>query len=198
MVHLRVRTSYVCTEMDNAIVRIVSKYNVSNHTTMSDAAKGKKRRPAAVTKYKNIRSKKDWFIVCQTYDQLASKANVRTFLQSAESGTNFSGTNSEVVSFCRYFKRFKSGNLHPSESIRTKASSFPDVETKLIAYIDLRARYYKRDKCGVSHSLLKEKAKKFAEDLNNQDFNASNGWLQKTFKRYGNNSSSWRSRRHSH
>jgi hypothetical protein len=89
------------------------------------------------------------------------------------------------VSFCRYFKRFKSGNLHPSESIRTKASSFPDVETKLIAYIDLRARYYKRDKCGVSHSLLKEKAKKFAEDLNIQDFNASNGWLQKTFKRYG-------------
>ena len=152
---------------------------------MSDEARGKKRGPVAGTTYNYTKSKKDWFIVCQTYDQLATQVTVREFLRSADSGSNFSGTNSEVVSFSRHFKRYKSGHLQPSESIRIKTSSFPDVESKLIAYIELRARYYKRDKYGVSHSLLKEKAKKFAEDLNIKDFNASNGWLHRTLKRHG-------------
>jgi hypothetical protein len=89
---------------------------------MSDEARGKKRGPAAGTTYDNDKRKKDRFITCETYDQLStnSKVTMREFLWSAQSGSNFSGTDSEVISFSRYFKRYKSGYLQPSESIRLK------------------------------------------------------------------------------
>jgi hypothetical protein len=36
-----------------------------------------------------------------------------------------------------------------------RSSQFPGVEEKLVAYLELRAQYYKRDKCGLSWQLLR-------------------------------------------
>ena len=65
--------------------------------TMSDEARRKKRGPAAGTTYNNNKRKKDWFIACETYDQLSTKVTMREFLRSAQSGSHFSGTDSKVV-----------------------------------------------------------------------------------------------------
>jgi Tc5 transposase DNA-binding domain/DDE superfamily endonuclease len=91
---------------------------------------------------------------------------------------------SEVVSFCKKMKAFEEGKLKPSDGFRKKPSQYPEVETKIIQYLDLRAGLYKRDKCGVSWELLRLKAIKFANELGIQNFKASSGWLTLTMKRH--------------
>ena len=44
---------------------------------------------------------------------------------------------------------------------------------------------YKRDKCGVSWSLLRAKALFWAENMGLEAFKASSGWVDKTLKRHG-------------
>jgi hypothetical protein len=41
---------------------------------------------------------------------------------------------------------------------RIRTSQFQDVKDKLLQYIKLRAQLYKRDKCGLSWTVLREKA----------------------------------------
>jgi hypothetical protein len=117
---------------------------------------GKKRSgPASGTKYNSIKKTlNEWYNVCKAYDELTTKVTMTQFLESKDSGPNFSGTHSEKVSFSKKYKEYKEGKLQPSDGKRKKPSSFPEVEKKLIAYIELRARFYKRDKCGLSWSLL--------------------------------------------
>ena len=98
---------------------------------------------------------------------------MKGFLRSAESGPKFSETDFEAVSLSRQLKKFRCGELQHSESRRKKTLLFPDVQAKLIAYLKLRAHYYKHVKCGVSFSLLRAKAAKFADDLGIIDVKAS-------------------------
>jgi Tc5 transposase DNA-binding domain/DDE superfamily endonuclease len=129
---------------------------------------------------------KDWYIVCKTFEERPNKVvRAKEFLVSDASGSKFSGTRSESSSFTKQLKQYRLGNLQPSDSKKGRVASFPDVESKLVAYINLRATYYKRDKCGLSWDLLRVKAAKFANDLGIEDFKASNGWLNNTLKRHG-------------
>jgi DDE superfamily endonuclease/Tc5 transposase DNA-binding domain len=154
---------------------------------MSDEQKSsKKRGPVEGAKYNpNKKTLTDWYNACKAYHELTTKVKVLDFLRSADSGPNFFGTDSEKVGFSKKYKQYKEGKLQPYDSNRKKPSVYPNVEEKLVAYIDLRARYYKRDKCGLSWSLLKVKASKFADDLGIDSFKASDGWLTRTLKRHG-------------
>ena len=70
----------------------------------------------AGAKYNTEKTINDWYDACQAYERLTSKVKVKEFLLSAESGPNFSGTDSEAVSFSRQLKKFRSGELQPSKS----------------------------------------------------------------------------------
>jgi hypothetical protein len=141
--------------------------------------KGKKRGPKTGTKHTNQKDMNDWFQACQGYN---GTDNHKEYLRLLP---KFSGTHSEAVSFGKKLKQYKEGKLKPSESKKMRPSHFPNIEEKLVAYIDLRAKFYKRDKCGLSWQLLKIKAQKFADDLGMNDFKASDGWLNRTLKRSG-------------
>jgi DDE superfamily endonuclease/Tc5 transposase DNA-binding domain len=153
------------------------------------AAKKRKSGPAVGTTYKNDKSLKDWYIACRRYVELESQGKAPSYgkyLSSDElSDPRFKGTAAEQSSFSKKLKKFKEGKLKPSDNKREKPSQFPNLEEKLIAYINLRAAYYKYDKCGVSYGLLKAKAYKFAKEMEIDGFQASNGWLHNTLKRHG-------------
>jgi hypothetical protein len=55
--------------------------------------------------------------------------------------------------------------LQNDDAKRIRTSPFDDVKEKLLQYIELRAQLYKRDKCGLSWALLREKALYYAEQL---------------------------------
>ena len=112
---------------------------------MNEKAQGEKKRgqrgPEAGVKYDTTKTNNDWFQVCQAYSRLSRKVSVPKFLKSAESGPKFSGTQSEAQSFSQFNKKFKSGELTPSEIRKNVPSKFPEVEAKLVAYLGLRARW---------------------------------------------------------
>ncbi len=56
---------------------------------------------------------------------------------------------------------------------------YEEIRAKLIEYIELRERLYKRDKCGLSWSLLKQKALIFGEQLGHGGtFKAGDSFIQ--------------------
>jgi hypothetical protein len=127
----------------------------------------------------------DWFIACETFEMLNPSIRKAAFLCSDLSGPKFTGIEKlERVSFGKMLIKYRKGTLKHSTKFKSRPSLFPDVEEKLVAYIDLRAKFYKRDKCGLSWDLLKIKARKFADDLGYKEFRASNGWLRNTLKRH--------------
>jgi hypothetical protein len=71
--------------------------------------------------------------------------------------------------FNRALKKFRQGALKNDDKKRYKKSPYDDVRAKLIEYIELRERLYKRDKCGLSWALLKQKALVFAKQLGHDD-----------------------------
>ena len=126
-----------------------AKANVPFQLSLKPARPLAKRGPKSGSKKKDAKTQAEWYIVCQIYQQLPDpKPTHKQFLMSARSGKLFEGTQSEIVSFGRKLKEFKSGNLKPSEIKKRKQSEFPEVEEKLVAYLDLRATNYLRDKCG--------------------------------------------------
>ena len=69
--------------------------------------------------------------------------------------------------------------------IREKKRSFVEVECEIFACLRVRTEQCKRDKCGVSWLLLKEKNKKWGGELGCATFEASDGWLNATIERHG-------------
>lgn len=149
-------------------------------------SKAKATGPKTGTKYHKPKTNMEWYQACEKYLKLTSKISQRKFLQSELSGPNFTGTESEVVSFNKKLKRFKEGELKPNEMMRTVASKFPNVEKKLIGYLDLRSKLYQQDKCGCSWLMMQEKALLFAsqENIPESDFKASPHWIQSTLRRH--------------
>ena len=66
-----------------------------------------------------------------------------------------------------------------------RSGKFSEVEEKLLNYIDLRSTLYSRDKCGLSWTIIQEKALKFAEELGVEGFMASPGWVLNALNRGG-------------
>jgi hypothetical protein len=62
-------------------------------------------------------------------------------------------------------KRYNSGELPNNGTKQNRPSPYDDVKEKVLEYIELRARLYKRNKCGLSWALLKHKSLVFAEQL---------------------------------
>jgi hypothetical protein len=67
--------------------------------------------------------------------------------------------------------------LQNDDAKRIRTSPFDDVKEKLLQYIELRAQLYKRDKCGLSWALLREKALYYAEQLGHDDFMAGDYFI---------------------
>ena len=103
------------------------------------------------------------------------------------SGNQFTGSQSERVSFGNYLKQYDDGTLRPNDVLsRSLHSKFPEIEARLIAYIDLRAEKCKNDKLGVSWQCLESRALKYAGQLGipENEFRASPGWISSTLKRH--------------
>lgn len=81
---------------------------------------------------------------------------------------------------------FDNDELQSSNLKRKSNSQFPELEEKLIHYVDLRTKYYKRDKLGISWAKMKNKAAKFAVQLEipESEFKASNRWINRTLIRH--------------
>ena len=60
---------------------------------------------------------------------------------------------------------------------------YPELEQKLVGYIELCSTSYTRDKLGLSWSLMRVKALKYARELNIENFEASDGWIEKVLQR---------------
>ncbi len=103
-----------------------------------------------------------WHDLCWKYVQ-GKYSLCNAFLHSAESGSDVSIQDART--FNRALKKFKDGSLNNDVKKREKASPYEDIRAKLIEYIELRECLYKRDKCGLSWVLLKQKALVFAEQL---------------------------------
>ena len=53
----------------------------------------------------------------------------------------------------RYLKEFKSDQLKLGNKNRRRIHNYKAVKKTIITYLDLRAKPYKRDKCGVTWNL---------------------------------------------
>ena len=122
------------------------------------------------------RSHSFWHDLCRKYVQ-GKYRSCNAFLRSAESGSDVSIQDART--FNRALKKFKDGSLNNDDKKREKASPYGDIRAKLIEYIELRERLYKRDKCGLSWALLKQKALVFAEQLGHGGaFKAGDSFIQ--------------------
>jgi len=75
--------------------------------------------------------------------------------------------------------------LRNDDAKQSRASPYEDVKEKLLKYVELQAQLYKRDKCGLSWALLKQKAlfyaKQLGHDLNS--FKASKYFISSVLKK---------------
>jgi hypothetical protein len=85
--------------------------------------------------------------------------------------------------FNRALKRFRDGSLRNDNAKRNRTSQFDDVKDKLLQYIKLRAQLYKRDKCGLSWAVLKEKALYYAEQPGHDYFRAGDYFIASVLKK---------------
>jgi hypothetical protein len=83
------------------------------------------------------------------------------------------------------YKLYKEGKLLLTDMKRVRSGKFDDVGKKPIAYVELRARLYHKDKCGLSWDLMQQKAMQFGADMgySEEDFTASHGWIANTLKK---------------
>jgi hypothetical protein len=133
-------------------------------------------------------SRGDWYEACHTYTNLPLKMEQKKFLASDKSPQCFDGRKSQCVSFVRYLKQYHDKTLKPNEiNSRSSKGQFPEVEKKLIAYIDMRADRFTLDNLGNSWGCLEEKAQEYATLLGITTglFTASPGWITNCLKRNG-------------
>ena len=128
----------------------------------------------------------EWFDACTRFEQIKKthpNYSQSKFLKSDESGNKLNA--SKKTAFSRYLEKFKAGNLKPSNLTRERKTKHPQIEEKLIQYIDARAQRYIKDKCGISFTLLRQKCNQWANAAGIKDWQASNGWIVDALKRAG-------------
>ena len=90
---------------------------------------------------------KDWYIACETYENLDIKMGQRAFLRSNLSSPHFTKcTQSQAQSFGRMLKKYRSGELQPLKVKRERSRKYIELEDRLVQYLKVRAESYKRDK----------------------------------------------------
>ncbi len=102
-------------------------------------------------------------------------------MRSEESGEAVSMLHQNT--FNRALKKFRDGLLRNDDAKRIRTSPFDDVKDKLLQYIELWAQLYKRDKCGLSWAVLKDKALFYAEQLGHSDFRAGDYFIASVLKK---------------
>ena len=155
---------------------------------------GKRRGIRKGSKLQSNKTQEDWYYACQTYEQIKATTHPKLshvdFLTSDHSGELFTGTLSERQSFGRYMGRYKQGLLQPLRVKRNKPRKYPDMEAKLIAYIDLRNNnsglFQHEEK--LSWKQLRRKCLEWAKDAGHNDFQVSPGWMDDTLKRHNRQS----------
>ena len=58
------------------------------------------------------------------------------------------------------------------------------MEEKIKTYLNLRSQKYKKDKCGISWILIREKCLGWATELGFHELKVSAGWIQNNLKYY--------------
>lgn len=128
----------------------------------------------------------DWHVACTRFHQL-KEANknysYNSFLTSSESSNKFDA--SKKSAFCKKYNLFVKGELKPSNLTRQRKTKHPQIEEQLIRYIDARAQNYKKDKVGISFTLLKQKCNQWANHAGVEGWQASNGWISDALERAG-------------
>ena len=138
------------------------------------------------SKYKIGKTVKDWVEAIELYKSIhPPMSQTLVFLKSSISGDMFTGSVSEQVSFSKRLKEYDKGKFEDKNLNVKKLQPvrFPDVERKLVRYLDLREHNYQQDKLGVDWLYLKNLASEFAEQLGEENFKASDGWLQNVLRR---------------
>jgi hypothetical protein len=88
-------------------------------------------------------------------------------------------------------KAYKEGDLvltaGADKKQRYRPGKFPEVEKRLIEFIDCRLQNYQEDKCGLSWHYMHHKADEIAKSCLQEDqlkiFRNSSGWLNNCLKR---------------
>jgi len=129
----------------------------------------------------NCRHRSFWYSVCEKFKAGKHKSQA-AFLRSDDSGDLH--YQRDQKSFSRAWNQYIKGELKDVELKRAVNSRTEAVKLKLIEYVELRAKLYVRDKCGLNWIVLKEKALQYAEEEGIGRFNASAGWLDSTLKKH--------------
>ena len=77
--------------------------------------------------------------------------------------------------------------MENSEKLTQQQNKFPEIEKRLIEYVEAISRRYQRDDCFISFSVIPHKCHQWAEQLNITVVKASNRWLGKILTCYDNN-----------
>ena len=144
--------------------------------------------PKLNSKNNNNKSRLDWYKAIDDYKNTSfGIKSVKKWLESDFTSSKFTGTESERKSFNYYKKQYDAGQLAAgdTDTKRVLKPVFPQIEDKLLVYIELCAKKYTMDKCGLSWMVIQAKALAIAKKLNVDvdKFRASPGWISKFLKR---------------
>jgi len=117
---------------------------------------------------------------------------VKKFKEGNKSAREFGLANnigkSTILDWVKEFNEGKFDNIRNSSIKKLRMSLYPEVEDKLVQYIELRKSLYSRDKCGLSWQVLKDRATKIAKEIlppnRFNSLSASNGWITATLNRH--------------
>ena len=173
----------------------------NNDTSTSTSTNTKKRSHGGIqkgTKLTNFKENKDWYRICKLWDdneksgKYQGRLSKRAFLLSDDTGDKFGQESdrnkqrSEESSFSQKLKKYRNNELKNNTNIRDKKELFPKTAKKLIQYLDLRAKRYQRDKCGVAWTTLHAKSLDFGNqtgEAQQSNFEASPGWIKNVLER---------------
>ena len=109
----------------------------------------------------------------------------KAFLVYDVTRNKFIGTNIEQQSFVRYLRKYRNGKLKNNakkKNFQVKLSQFEEI---LVKYLGLRAEKYKRNKCGITWTILTTKTLQFTKTcgVNSDGFLVSPRWIQNVLSR---------------
>jgi hypothetical protein len=124
-----------------------------------------------------------WYQLCKDYDDNHKKVKQKVYLATQKICDQIKDTPSNLNSFSRCLKKYRAKELEDSDAKRVRERKFQVIEDRLIAYVDLRARLYAKDKCGTNWMILEQKCKLWASQEGLVDFKASAGWISGALRR---------------